>query len=102
MTDLKNLYNFMAANKNKIESFKITHFEKVGFNEMEGGIYQINVKVITTEKYRNKLIKVLTNSTYLENFYNDGIDDEDWTASVKENLIDWLSTSFFRKSQKNA
>lgn len=85
----------MATNKDKIESFKITHFEKVGFNEMEGGIYQINVKVITTEKYRNKIIKVLTNSSYLEDFYNDGLDD-DWTAAVKDNLTDWLSTSFFR------
>lgn len=95
MTDLQNLYNFMVANKNKIESFKITHFEKVGFNEMEGGIYQINVKVITTEKYRNKLIKVLTNSTYLEDFYNEELDDDDWTAAVKDNLNDWLATSIF-------
>lgn len=77
MTDLQNLYNFMEENKDKIEGFKITHFEKVGFNEMEGGIYQINAKVITTEKYRNKLIKILTNSTYLEDFYNDEVDGDD-------------------------
>lgn len=95
MTDLQNLYNFMEENKDKIENFKITHFEKVGFNEMEGGIYQINVKVITTKKYRNKLIKVLTNSTYLEDFYNAGLDGDDWTAAVKENLTDWLATSIF-------
>lgn len=94
MTDSQNLYNFMATNKDKIENFKTTHFEKVGFNTMEGGIYQINVKVITTEKYRNKLIKVLTNSTYLEDFYNDELDD-DWTAAVKDNLNDWLATSIF-------
>ena len=95
MTDLKNLYDFMEENKDKIENFKITHFEKVGFNEMEGGIYQINVKVSTTKKYRNKLIKVLTNSTYLEDFYNDELDGDNWTAAVKENLSDWLATSIF-------
>ena len=95
MTDLQNLYNFVVANKNKIDNFKITHFEKIDFNELEGGIYQINVKVTTTKNYRNKLIKVLTNSTYLEDFYNDEFDNNEWITAVKDNLTDWLATAIF-------
>ena len=95
MTDLQNLYNFMVANKNKIDNFKITRFEKIDFNELEGGIYQINVKVTTTKNYRNKLIKLLTNSTYLEDFYNDEFDNNEWITAVKDNLTDWLATAIF-------
>ena len=35
---------------------------------MEGYQYRINFKVITVDGYRNKLVKVLTNSTYIDDY----------------------------------
>lgn len=77
---LNAIYNFVANYSKDIQEVKITHFERYGFNDMEGGQYQINFKIITAPKYRNKLFKVLTNSTYLED-YNGDTDQE-----VKEEL----------------
>ena len=72
--------NFINEFRNDIQGVKITHFERYGFNDMEGGQYQINFKIITAPKYRNKLIKVLTNSTYLEDY------NGDTAQEVKEEL----------------
>lgn len=72
--------NFVSDYAKDIQGVKITHFKRYGFNDMEGGQYQINFKIITAPKYRNKLIKVLTNSTYLEDY------DGDTAQEVKEEL----------------
>lgn len=69
----------------KIDEVKITHFERFGFNEMEGYQYRINFKIVTKKGYQNKLVKVLTNSTYVEDY---GDNDNE----IKDNLIDLLSS----------
>ncbi|MDO4432012.1 MAG: hypothetical protein Q4B80_01720 [Aerococcaceae bacterium] len=51
-----------------VKSFKITNIIPLDFNHMEGQNYQINLKVITTPKYKNKIVKILTNSTYLDDY----------------------------------
>lgn len=80
--------NFVSDYAKDIQGVKITHFERYGFNDMEGGQYQINFKIITAPKYRNKLIKVLTNSTYLEDY------DGDTAQEVKEELEDYFNYYF--------
>lgn len=82
---LNTVINFINEFGKDIQGVKITHFERYGFNNMEGGQYQINFKIITAPKYRNKLLKVLTNSTYLED-YNGDTDQE-----VKESLEDYCN-----------
>lgn len=71
-------YTFNAIEKTAmqsalIEKIKITKIQKLDWNNMEGQNYQINVKFITVEGYKNKLLKVLTNSTYLEDFEDDDL-----------------------------
>lgn len=80
---LNALYNFVNKFDSKIKEVKITHFEHFGFNDMEGYQYQINLKIVTVDGYRNKLIKVLTNSTYMEDYGEN--DDE-----MKDNLLESL------------
>jgi hypothetical protein len=81
---LNAIYNFVSDYAKDIQGVKITHFERYGFNDMEGGQYQINFKVTTAPKYRNKLIKVLTNSTYLEDY--DGDTDQEVKEELEENI----------------
>lgn len=82
---LNALFNSVNKYAEAIENIKITHFERYGFNIMEGYQYNINFKIITVPKYRNKLVKIVTNSTYLEDF---GDTDE----SIKDELVDTLMT----------
>ena len=82
---LKALFDFVNKYPEAIDNIKITHFERLSFNIMEGHQYEINFKIITVPKYRNKLIKVITNSTWLEDY---GSDDE----SIKAELLDTLLT----------
>lgn len=82
---LNAVLNFIHEFGKDIQGVKITHFEEYDFNDMEGGQYQINFKIITAPKYRNKLLKVLTNSTYL-------IDYEDYNSQgIKESLEDYCN-----------
>lgn len=80
---LNALLDFVNKYPEVIDNIKITHFEHYGFNDMEGYQYDINFKIITIPKYRNKLIKVVTNSTWLEDY---GSDDE----TIKAELLDTL------------
>lgn len=82
---LNAIYNFVNDNSDKIKNVKITHFERYGFNDMEGGQYQVNFKIETLPKYKNKLVKVLTNSSYLEEYEGDTMEE------VKEDLEDCLN-----------
>ena len=82
---LNALFDFVNKYPEAIDNIKITHFEHCGFNAMEGCQYEINFKIITVPKYRNKLIKVITNSTWLEDYGND---DE----TIKAELLDTLLT----------
>lgn len=70
--NLDALYNFMNSdNRELVENIKVTSVTKLGFNQMEGNRYQINFKIITKDGYQNKLIRVLTNTTYLESYEPD-------------------------------
>lgn len=68
----------------KVDSFKVTKAELIGFNEMEGWNYLLNVSVKTLEGYKNKRLKMVTNSTYLEDYEWDN--DE----SMEKNFQNWL------------
>lgn len=68
-----------------IENYYVTSAEVVSFNCFEGNIYHVNIKLITKEGYKDKMIQMVTNSTYIEDF--DLWDDE---KSLKENFQTWL------------
>lgn len=82
---LNAIYNFVNDYAKDIQGVKITHFERYGFNEMEGGQYQVNFKIETLPKYKNKLLKVLTNSSYLQDYEGDTMEE------VKDELEDSLN-----------
>lgn len=69
----------------KVDSFKVTKAELISFNEMEGWNYLLNVSVKTLEGYKNKRLKMVTNSTYIEDFIWDN--DE----SRETNFQNWLA-----------
>lgn len=80
--------NFIVKNPELIENVKVTKAEKIGFNEMEGNEYLVNLSVTTKEGYKNRRLKMLTNSSYVDDF-------EDWddNASLKDNfqaIIDYM------------
>lgn len=82
---LNAIVEYLQGN-DKVESYKVTRVELLDFNQMEGWNYLVSVSVKTVEGYKNKRIKFITNSTYLEAF-------EDWDDnSTKEaNFMEWLS-----------
>lgn len=53
---------------------------------MEGYIYRLNIKLTTIDGYKNKLLKVVTNSTYLDEM-GETIKD------FQYNLTDWYATA---------
>lgn len=69
----------------KVDSFKVTKAEVIGFNAMEGWNYLLNVSVKALEGYKNKRLKMVTNSTYIEDFIWDN--DE----SRETNFQNWLA-----------
>lgn len=68
-----------------IENYYVTNAECISFNCFEGYIYHVNIKLVTKEGYKDKMIQMVTNSTYIEDF--DLWDDE---QSLKENFQSWL------------
>lgn len=48
-----------------IDYVKVTNINKIGFNTLEGNKYIINIKIVTKEGYKNKLLQAFINSTYL-------------------------------------
>lgn len=68
-----------------LESYKVTKVELLDFNDLEGWNYLVSVSVKTIEGYKNKRLKLVTNSTYLEDFeWND-------EESKEENFQNWLA-----------
>ena len=68
-----------------IENYYVTNAEINSFNCFEGNIYHVNIKLVTKEGYKDKMIQMVTNSSYIEDF--DLWDDE---KSLKENSQTWL------------
>lgn len=85
---LPTLFKFFAKDGDKIDGVKVTQFIRTGFNEMEGSTYELNVKVFTTSKYKNLLLKVETNGTYLEDC-EEYFEDEN--VYNKEKMTEWLN-----------
>ena len=75
---------FLQGN-DKVENYKVTKVELLDFNNMEGWNYLVHVYVKSVEGYKNKRIKLVTNSSYLEGFE---WDDEE-TQVV--NFDNWLA-----------
>lgn len=79
------LYNFLGSYNSYIEKIKVTKLEISSFNEMEGYQWYFNVKVLLNNG-KSKLIKIHTNSTYMEDFTSE-LENE---VPTKENLTEWL------------
>lgn len=58
----QSLYN----HQNFIDYIKITNIKHIGFNTLEGNRYIVNVKIITKDGYKNKLLQVYINHSYLD------------------------------------
>lgn len=53
----------------KIKEVKVTSIQELDFNSMEGQNYQVNVKLLF-ENGKYKLLKYVTNTTYLDDIPN--------------------------------
>lgn len=60
------LFEFIERNIHLIDDIKCTSVKPLYFNNMEGWNYLIRFKVIAKNGYRNKLLAIHTNSTYLD------------------------------------
>ncbi len=49
-----------------IKEIKVTKVTELYINDMEGYIYQINFKIVAVDGYKNKILKCVTNSSYLD------------------------------------
>lgn len=69
-----------------IDYVKVTNIKKIGFNTLEGSRYIVNVKIITKQGYKNRLIGFYINSTYL---------DDSLTEITKECISEYLNNCLF-------
>lgn len=67
-----------------LESYKVTKVELINFNQMEGWNYLVSISIKNIEGYKNKRLKMVTNSTYLEDF------EWDSDESRETNFQNWL------------
>lgn len=80
------IINYLQSSE-VVESYKVTSVQTFGFNQMEGLKYLVNISVKTQEGYKNKRIKMVTNSTYLDEYkWDEKLNDE-------ENFSEWLKQS---------
>ena len=80
------IINYLQSSE-VVESYKVTKVQTFGFNNMEGLKYLVNISVKTQEGYKDKRIKMVTNSTYLDEYvWNEKLKDE-------ENFSEWLKQS---------
>ena len=80
------IINYLQSSE-VVESYKVTSVQTFGFNQMEGLKYLVNISVKTQEGYKNKRIKMVTNSTYLDEY------KWDETLNDEENFSEWLKQS---------
>lgn len=80
------IINYLQSSE-VVESFKVTKVEILSFNQMEGLKYLVNISVKTQKGYKDKRIKMVTNSTYLDDYvWDKKLNDE-------ENFSEWLKQS---------
>ena len=84
---MKKIYSWNAVAaflaSGKVANYKITKVEKVGFNEMVGSTYRVNIKIDMVEGYKNKFVTFEINSTYLDEL------------EEGETITDYLTTALF-------
>lgn len=66
MIDVKDFNDFVNKNYELIDGIKLTSLKNIGFNDMEGRQWQANYKILTLNGYKNKLLKVYFNDSYLD------------------------------------
>lgn len=72
---------------NILPDYKVTRVQTFGFNQMEGLKYLVNISIKTQEGYKDKRIKMVTNSTYIDDYvWDENLKDED-------NFSEWLKQS---------
>ncbi len=74
--------HWLYENKDKINAIKITSINHYGFNKIEGDKFICGLKVITNEKYKNKLLQFDINTSYC---------DDDLIAITSEHLENYLN-----------
>ena len=72
------------ATSGVIEKISVSQAEVVEFNQMECFVYFVRVNITTKKGYKNKRVKMVTNSSYLD---FDGFDDK---KDLKENFQEML------------
>ena len=65
------LCTWLYDNKNFIDYVKVTNINPIGFNTLEGKRYIINIKIITKQGYKNRLIGFYINSSYLDDTHTE-------------------------------
>lgn len=80
------IINYLQSSE-VVESYKVTRVQTFGFNQMEGLKYLVNISIKTQEGYKDKRIKMVTNSTYIDDYvWDENLKDED-------NFSEWLKQS---------
>lgn len=74
------------ATSGVIEKILVSQAEVIEFNQMEGFVYFVRVNITTQKGYKNKRVKMVTNSTYLD-FHGFSADKD-----LKENFQNMLET----------
>lgn len=88
MYETEAVYKFLNQNRELIEDAYITSVKDLGFNTMEGNEVCVNVKVVTKEGYKNKLLGVYLNSTYLGWGEDEDETFENFVNSLLESALD--------------
>ncbi len=85
---LNALEDYLISSK-VVKKVKVTLLENVGFNSMEGNLYRINVHVFTQDGWKNKLVKVYTNDSCIEDYATQ--DESESFKQMKQDLQDGLN-----------
>lgn len=91
--NMNELTEFIVNHATDTLEVKVTKIQQLNFSDMVGYNYSINIKLVTTENYKNKMVELLTNSTWLDfNESEDLTDGQDITIkTIKEGLTDYLN-----------
>lgn len=81
--DFDSLCQWLYNHKNFIDCTIVTNIKPIGFNTLEGNRYIVNVKIITKDGYKNKLLQTYINFSYL--------DDDSLTEISKDCLNEYLN-----------
>lgn len=86
------LENYLTSSK-VVQKVKITLVEQVGGNDMEGNLYRINVHVFTQDGWKNKLVKIYTNDSWIEDYGTQ--DGSESFKQMKQDLQDGLNNLIY-------